>query len=113
MQDIKIHAYGVQANFLRDNGNDITTGNNMSKDTLTKIWTVAGFGNIVNDTIPPADGHNKYGIPNDQRDENYTNPKNPWTNANGTPISLGKKRILEKTVENLRSWHPVPSLDCK
>ena len=98
LQDIKIHAYGVQANFLRDNGNDITTGNNMSKDTLTKIWTVAGFGNIVNDTIPPADGHNKYGIPNDQRDENYTNPKNPWTNANGERIVDTSKSVETLTV---------------
>ena len=98
LQDIKIHAYGVQANFLRKDDTEIDIKTALDKTKLTNIWQAAGFGSIVNDTIPQADGHNKYGIPNDQRDENYTNPKNPWTNANGERIVDTSKSVETLTV---------------
>ena len=93
-QEIKVYAYGVQSQFLTNNGNAITpAATGFTQTQLTTIWTTAGFGELENDKIPDADNHNKYGIPED-------NPSNgnAWTSGEGTPIVNGKRNVLTRQI---------------
>lgn len=99
LQNIKIYAYGVQSQFLSNNGTAITPADTgFTSDQLTSIWETAKFGEIANNTIPEADNHNKYDIPADPRNKNYPTEGNAWTNGEGTPIISGDKGVLTRKI---------------